>query len=199
MATLFGSSSSIILHSKNINNFYARSNTKGTFFLCCLALTYVLLPYNPLIARSFFRSGQIEAWGRGIEKITNSCKEWGKPEPLYRVRPNEVMIGFNAEAQFGEKFGEKFGDNQTKDKIMEIMRRNLKTSAKLIAEEIGVTTRWVEKVIRTLKEAGLSASARRRAGIGLLNNEAGKSPCRRCLSHYLDNRKVGKVMAGKRI
>jgi hypothetical protein len=41
---------------------------------------------------------QIEAWGRGIEKITNTCKEWGKPEPFCRIRPNEVMIGFNTES-----------------------------------------------------------------------------------------------------
>jgi ATP-dependent DNA helicase RecG len=112
-------------------------------------------PYNPLIAGTFFRSGQIEAWGRGIEKITNACKEWGKPEPFYQVRPNEVMIGFYTESQFGEKFGEKFGENQTQDKILEIMRRNPKSSAKSIGEEIGITTRGAEKVIRTLKEADL--------------------------------------------
>jgi predicted HTH transcriptional regulator len=58
-------------------------------------------PYNPLIAGAFFRSGQIEAWGRGVEKITIACKEWGKPAPFYRVRPNEVMIGFVTEEHFG--------------------------------------------------------------------------------------------------
>ena len=31
------------------------------------------IPYNPLIASAFFRAGYIEAWGRGIEKITNEC------------------------------------------------------------------------------------------------------------------------------
>ena len=30
-------------------------------------------PYNPLIANTFFRAGFIEAWGRGIEKIKDSC------------------------------------------------------------------------------------------------------------------------------
>src|SRR3990167_8721770 len=28
-------------------------------------------PYNPLIANVFFRTGLIESWGRGIEKIKN--------------------------------------------------------------------------------------------------------------------------------
>jgi ATP-dependent DNA helicase RecG len=113
------------------------------------------MPHNPLIAGAFFRSGQIEAWGRGIEKITESCRSWGKPEPFYEIHSNDVMIGFNTESQFGEKFGEKFGENQTQIKVMEVMLRNPKVSAKAIGVELGITTRGVEKVIRTLKEAGL--------------------------------------------
>lgn len=31
-------------------------------------------PYNPDIANAFFRSGEIEAWGRGIERIITACK-----------------------------------------------------------------------------------------------------------------------------
>jgi len=58
-----------------------------------LFLPHTSKPYNPLIAGTFFRSGQIEAWGRGVEKITEACKSWGKPEPFYRVWANEVMIG----------------------------------------------------------------------------------------------------------
>ncbi|GHS94391.1 hypothetical protein AGMMS50276_06940 [Synergistales bacterium] len=112
-------------------------------------------PHNPLIANAFFRSGQIEAWGRGIEKITEACKEWKMSEPFFRLRPNEVMIGFNTESQFGEKFGEKFGENQSQMKIISIMRRNPKASAKSIADEIGLTARGVEKCISALKAAGL--------------------------------------------
>ena len=113
------------------------------------------VPHNPKIAGAFFRSGQIEAWGRGIQTITEACKQWNLPEPFYRVRPKEVMIGFNTEAQFGEKFGEKFGENQTAEKIIEIMKRNPKASGKSIAVEIGLTVRGVEKSISTMKEAGL--------------------------------------------
>lgn len=38
-------------------------------------------PYNPLIANTFFRAGFIEAWGRGIEKIKDSCAQAGNPMP----------------------------------------------------------------------------------------------------------------------
>lgn len=32
-------------------------------------------PYNPDIANVFFRAGEIEAWGRGIERIVAACKK----------------------------------------------------------------------------------------------------------------------------
>ena len=35
------------------------------------------MPYNPDIANTFFRAGEIEAWGRGIERIITACKNDG--------------------------------------------------------------------------------------------------------------------------
>lgn len=35
------------------------------------------MPYNPDIANTFFRAGEIEAWGRGIERIIKGCKRDG--------------------------------------------------------------------------------------------------------------------------
>ncbi|MDR3013691.1 MAG: putative DNA binding domain-containing protein [Chitinispirillales bacterium] len=163
-----------------------------------LFMPHTSKPYNPLIASTFFRSGQIEAWGRGVEKMATTCKEWGKPEPFYRIRSNEVMIGFDTDiGEFGEKFGEnageygekfgentdefgenageygenaenividagsvvennvEFSENKTSEKIMNIMRLKPTISAKTIAEEIGLTTRGVEKNIHVLKDLGL--------------------------------------------
>ena len=34
-------------------------------------------------ANVFFRAGEIEAWGRGIERIIEACKEAGVPEPKF--------------------------------------------------------------------------------------------------------------------
>jgi ATP-dependent DNA helicase RecG len=49
---------------------------------------------NPMIAGSFFRSGMIEAWGRGIEKIITACSEEGKPAPVFEASGSEMMITF---------------------------------------------------------------------------------------------------------
>ena len=58
-------------------------------------------PYNPKIAYTFYRSGYIETWGRGIEKITTSCKSAGKPEPLFEATSSEVTVSFFIEKQSG--------------------------------------------------------------------------------------------------
>jgi len=51
-------------------------------------------PYNPLIANVFFRSGQIEAWGRGIEKIKAACVAVGLPEPEFDVTVDGFRVCF---------------------------------------------------------------------------------------------------------
>jgi ATP-dependent DNA helicase RecG len=40
-------------------------------------------PNNPDIANAFFRSGYVEAWGRGIDKITEQCVATGLPTPTF--------------------------------------------------------------------------------------------------------------------
>jgi ATP-dependent DNA helicase RecG len=156
-------------------------------------------PHNPLIANAFFRSGQIEAWGRGIEKMKRGCVTDGLFEPVFDIMATVFSICFqirnnNKEIaergtystndggtnesnkveeqsefgdkfgdefgdefgdKFGDKFGDEFGNKQTYEKIMAIMRSNPSVSAKTIGEQIGITTRGVEKSIRSLKELGL--------------------------------------------
>lgn len=51
-------------------------------------------PYNPIIANAFFRAGQIEAWGRGIQKIMDACKEAGTPMPKVTCDCRDMVIEF---------------------------------------------------------------------------------------------------------
>ena len=52
------------------------------------------IPHNPGIASAFFRSGQIEVWGRGIEKIETACFEAGKPAPVFEATSTELRVTF---------------------------------------------------------------------------------------------------------
>jgi ATP-dependent DNA helicase RecG len=112
-------------------------------------------PHNPLIAGAFFRSGQIEAWGRGIEKIITACKAWDKPEPFYRVRTNELMIGFHIDIGIVDSIVDNDDTGKMRAMILELMRRNPKISAAKIAKSIGIAPRNAQAHIRVLKEMGL--------------------------------------------
>ena len=51
-------------------------------------------PYNPAIANAFFRAGEIEAWGRGVERIFSACQEAGVPAPTLRCDSGGMWLEF---------------------------------------------------------------------------------------------------------
>lgn len=55
------------------------------------------MPYNPDIANTFFRAGEIEAWGRGIERIITACKNDGFSTPDFRYDASGIWTTFKFE------------------------------------------------------------------------------------------------------
>lgn len=49
-------------------------------------------PINEVISSVFFKSGLMEAWGRGIPDIFNECKAAGLPTPEFESFPNFVCL-----------------------------------------------------------------------------------------------------------
>ena len=49
-------------------------------------------PYNPKLANVFFKSGMIEAWGRGFEKIKEACGLYDGPLPEYEINRSGIMV-----------------------------------------------------------------------------------------------------------
>ncbi len=54
------------------------------------------MPYNPTIAKVFYRMGYIENWGRGIQKIVAACDELGAPRPEYQVLGYGITLTLHA-------------------------------------------------------------------------------------------------------
>lgn len=54
-------------------------------------------PYNSSIANTFFRAGEIEAWGRGIERIITACKNDGFSIPEFRYDASGIWTIFRFE------------------------------------------------------------------------------------------------------
>lgn len=72
-------------------------------------------PHNPDIANAFFRSGYVESWGRGIEKITNQCIEAGLPAPQFTVDGTDFWLIFKKDTHNAEKLKESgLNDRQVK-------------------------------------------------------------------------------------
>ena len=59
-----------------------------------LLRAHASLPYNPNVANAFFRAGEIEAWGRGIQRIFQACRDAGTPEPQLRWSGHELWLEF---------------------------------------------------------------------------------------------------------
>jgi ATP-dependent DNA helicase RecG len=50
-------------------------------------------PFNPKLAQVFFKSGMIEAWGRGFDKIREACAKYDDaPLPEYDISETGVMV-----------------------------------------------------------------------------------------------------------
>lgn len=121
-------------------------------------------PFNPDIARVFYRAGYIESWGRGIQKICDACKTLGANEPEYIVHGGDIMLKFNAlqSAKVSETKITK-GQNEPLTEpikepietvLIEILRKNPKSTYDNLAKQMGISRSTVKRTIKTLVENG---------------------------------------------
>ena len=65
------------------------------------------IPYNPDIANAFFRSGYVEAWGRGIEKINELCTDARLPLPVITYNHSGCWVEFRKDIYNADSLYEK--------------------------------------------------------------------------------------------
>ena len=141
-----------------------------------LMRTHNSRPYNPDIAGTFYRAGYIEAWGRGVQKIREACKELGVPYPKYTLLGNDLTIKFTAlksalinEASASSLTQEKEEKNRTtvmtktmtetmiktmtksRSKIIELIYNKPNITREEIAKKLNLTLRGVDWHIKGLK------------------------------------------------
>jgi ATP-dependent DNA helicase RecG len=66
-------------------------------------------PFNPDIANAFFRSGLIEAWGRGIHKINSECNSYGIMNPKFNYDFSGFVVEFLKVKIYSDSINEKIG------------------------------------------------------------------------------------------
>ncbi len=115
-------------------------------------------PYNPMIASTFFRAGMIESWGRGMEKITETCISAGKPAPTIDFkRGREFSVTFYGDTSITiniTKNGANLPQNEPQKKILAIMGENPHVTITALSAELGISERNVKNHVKALREAG---------------------------------------------
>jgi ATP-dependent DNA helicase RecG len=119
-------------------------------------------PFNPDVANVFFRAGEIEAWGRGIQHVLEACRDAHTPEPLFRTDPGEISVEFpfstaylRGVADLEQPSGAPGGATQetTQEKIVALLRENPRITRKALAQQVGITPDGVKYHLGKLREA----------------------------------------------
>ncbi len=58
-------------------------------------------PVNPLIAGAFHRTGAVEVWGRGTNRVIAMCSKHGAPAPTFEQQQGFVIVTFKAQLVAG--------------------------------------------------------------------------------------------------
>jgi ATP-dependent DNA helicase RecG len=86
-------------------------------------------PRNKNIADIFFKAGYIEAWGRGISMIMDTCRKAGLPEPTIEEVAGGMQITFLKD-MFSEDYLKRRGLNERQVKAVEYVKKNGKITNK---------------------------------------------------------------------
>ena len=118
-------------------------------------------PFNPSVANAFFRAGQIEAWGRGVQRIFDACREAGAPEPRIRYQPGDLWIEFAFSPKYlavipaeGEAESSGKTPGKTPGKILEMLKDNPQMTLAEVASLIGRSVSAVERASAKLVKSG---------------------------------------------
>ena len=110
---------------------------------------------NPLIAEAFHRTGAVEVWGRGTNRVIAECKAHGILPPTFEERQGWMLVTFHARiAQVEAGGGTEKSSEKSSEKILDLVRKNPAVSAREIADALALTSRAVEKQLGKLKKAG---------------------------------------------
>jgi ATP-dependent DNA helicase RecG len=121
---------------------------------------------NPSIANVIFRAGEIETWGRGIQRILEACRDANTPEPIFTCESGALLLTFPfAVAYIYALHGNENTARKTQpvdhgtrekssDKILRLLAKDGQLTIGELAGKLEITTRGVDKNLRKLQDSG---------------------------------------------
>lgn len=140
-----------------------------------LLSSHLSMPYNPDIANTFFRAGEIEAWGRGIERIIMACKNDGFSTPEFRYDASGIWTTFKFEyperatIQSGQKTTQK-----TTQKAIQNLTEQQQAILSFLKEHPEATRKEISDSLSGITEDGVKYNLSRLQELGLLKRIGGR-------------------------
>lgn len=106
---------------------------------------------NPLVARAFYRAGYVESWGRGIQRIADSCREYGTAPQIYYFTDSEVVTVFESN-EMNDLPEARLTGRQLN--IIEWLRRNPESTRKEVAAGLGISLATLKREFSELLRCG---------------------------------------------
>lgn len=114
-------------------------------------------PYNPDIdiANAFFRAGLVDAWGRGIERIIEACKQDPYRVSEWELEPNGLWVTFRHTEEYADP---SMGHGQSVgglNKQFSYIKSSPGLSEKTISQATSIPLRTIERRLKGLRDQGL--------------------------------------------
>jgi predicted HTH transcriptional regulator len=159
-----------------------------------LSRTHLSKPRNLLIAETFHRTGAVEIWGRGTNRVIEACRAHGMPVPVFEEKQGFLVVTFRVEtaaARTGPSRDQVTGQvggqvtEQVAGQVLEFCRTARKASE--IQQLLGLRHRetfvknylrplletgWIERTIPDKPRSRLQRDRTTAAGMKILGTEA---------------------------
>ncbi len=119
-------------------------------------------PYNPDVANAFFRAGEIESWGRGIERIYSACRNADSPPPNIQLDGHDLWVKFpfadnyltavRGEISSKGSTTQETTQKTTQEKIILLLKEKPSITRRELAQELPLSEGGIKYHLRKLKE-----------------------------------------------
>jgi ATP-dependent DNA helicase RecG len=117
------------------------------------------IPRNPLIAGTFHRTGAIEVWGRGTNRVIEACRAYGIADPTFAQGSGAVTVAFKAEVIAGvpsrDQAGTKLGLSRDQAQVLELAAEASTLPRLMAPSGRSNRTKFRDQVLNPLLAAGL--------------------------------------------
>lgn len=127
-------------------------------------------PYNPDIAQTFHRAGQIERWGQGVEKIMRLCRQDGLPDPQYAYNgtftltltahtpPSNMPVGglrVRKDDQINDQINDQIKLTSTEQAVFEALIEDSERTIPELAVRVNKSEKTIHRSLTRLQNMGL--------------------------------------------